>query len=555
MAKLIRPWPLACLMICGLVALPTVTVLSSLFQPFGEEWNHLAETRLTDYIRNTAILGVAVCFFAALIGTAAAYLVGNHDFPGRGFFSWALILPLAVPGYIAAYAYTDLLEFSGPLQTWLRGTFGWGRRDYWFPQVRSLPGAVAILTFTLYPYVYLAARAAFVEQSRCVLEVGRTLDCGPWRSFFRIALPLARPSIVAGTLLVMMETLADFGAVDYFAVDTFATGIYRTWRGLESPTTAAQLATVLLSVVSLVLLVELLARRRARYHQLSSGRAAVSRTKLGIVGSAAAIVVCGLPVLVGFIGPAAIFIFMAIDTGDGRAVEVVREYGSNTLVLSAIAAAIAVALSLIVVYSQRLVRTRTTLIAGKFAGLGYALPGPVIAIGLLAPLSWADHKLNGLLTAGFDLQVGLVFTGSVFAVVMGYQTRFLAVALSMLETSFGRIKPSLDDAARTLGASNTGLMTRIHLPLLRASVFAAFLLVFVDVAKELPATLMLRPFNFDTLAVRVYQLASDERLEEAAFGALVIIGVGLIPVLVLSLLLDRHGRKAPAPPTDEVARV
>lgn len=548
----LKPWPLICLLVCGLVAVPTLTVLASLLQPFGPEWKHLAETRLPLYLRNTAILAVSVCICSAIVGTTSAWLVTACDFPGRRVFHWALLLPLAVPGYLAAYAYTDVLAFSGPVQTWLREAFGWGRRDYWFPAVRSLPGAIAILTFTLYPYVYLAARTAFIEQSSCVMEVGRTLGRGPWRGFFTMALPLARPSIAAGSSLVMMETLADFGAVEYCAVDTFATGIYRTWRSLEAPTAAAQLAALLLTVVSLIVLVEVLARHRARFYQMSSRGQPMRRAKLGPLGAVGAMLACGLPVLLGFILPACIFVHMAITTGDQRAVEVVTDFGRNTLLLAGLAAVIAVGLALLVAYGRRL-SGAVSFAAGKLAGLGYALPGTVVAVGLLAPLSWLDHRINDLFLAAFSWQPGLILTGSIVALIFGYQTRFLGVALAMIESSFDRIRPSMDDAARTLGASSIRLMLRVHLPLMRAGLFAALLLVFVDVVKELPATLMLRPFNFDTLAVRVYLLASDERLEEASFGALVIIAIGLLPVIVLSTLLDRYRKTTPIRNLDEAA--
>ena len=550
--RLLKPWPLLCLLICSLVAVPTLTVLASVLQPFGSEWQHLAETRLPLYLRNTAILAVSVCLLAAIVGTATAWLVTACDFPGRRIFHWALLLPLAVPGYLAAYAYTDLLQFSGPVQTWLRETFGWGRRDYWFPAVRSLPGAIAILPFTLYPYVYLAARTAFIEQSGGVMEVGRTLGRGPWRGFLTVALPLARPSIAAGTSLVMMETLADFGAVDYCAVDTFATGSYRTWRSLEAPTAAAQLAAVLLSVVMLVVLIEVLARRRARFYQTSSRGQPMRRAKLGWRGSMGAVTVCGLPVLLGFVMPAGIFVHMTLTTGDERACEVVTDFGRNTLILAGLAAALAVGLGLLVAYGRRL-SGAVSFAAGKLAGLGYALPGTVVAVGLLAPLSWLDHRINDVLVAMIRWQPGLILTGSIVAVIFGYQTRFLGVALAMIESSFDRIRPSMDDAARTLGTAGVRLLLRVHLPLLRAGLLAALLLVFVDVVKELPATLMLRPFNFDTLAVRVYLLATDERLEEASFGALVIIAIGLLPVVVLSTLLDRHRKNSPIRNLDEAA--
>ncbi|MEM6459963.1 MAG: iron ABC transporter permease [Planctomycetota bacterium] len=535
-------WSLLSLAVCGVVALPTLGVLGSVFMPGGEEWRHLVETRLGTYTRNSLWLVLIVCTAAAVIGTAAAWVVTAFDFPGRRLLYWALLLPLAVPAYLSAYALTDLFQFSGPVQTALRETFGWSRRDYWFPEVRSLGGAAAILTFSLYPYVYLAARTAFVEQSSGALEVARTLGRGPWRGFFTLALPLARPSIAAGTLLVAMETLADFGAVDYCAVDTFALGVYRTWRSLESPVTAAQLSAVLLSVVALLVFAELLARRRARFFQLTTRRQPVRRQRLGAWGSVAALLVCGLPVALGFGLPAGVFVHMAWTTGDARAWEVVRDFTGNSVGLAAAASALAATLALVVVYGRRLGGGVVNAVAGRVAGLGYALPGTVIAIGLLIPLTWVDHRLNAAADAAFGWRPGLILTGGVAAVVLGYQCRFLGVALAMLDASLGRVRPTLDDAARTLGATRLRMVLRVHLPLLRSSVAAAVLLVFVDVVKELPVTLMLRPFNFETLAVRVYQLASDERLEESAFGALVIIGVGLLPVVILSRLIDRHGR-------------
>jgi iron(III) transport system permease protein len=546
-------WSLVCLLIAGVVALPTLMVVVSVFQSSDGEWAHLADTRLPRYVQNTAVLAVGVGLLTVLIGTATAWLVTTCDFPGRSVCHWALLLPLAVPSYLAAYAYTDLLQFSGPVQSWLRETFGWGRKDYWFPPVRSAAGAIFVLTLTLYPYVYLAARTAFIDQAGRALEVGRTLGRGPWAGFLSLSLPLARPSIAAGGALVLMETLADFGTVDYFAVDTFATGVYRTWRSLESPVAASQLAAVLLGVVSVVVLVELVARRRARHFQPGQRALPVHRVRLRGGRAWASAAVCFAPVLLGFVLPAGVFLHLTGTAGDPQAARVVGEFGANSLQLAAAASLIAATLALLVGYGRRLGRGPLSFVAGKFAGLGYALPGTVVAIGLLTPLSWLDHRLNDVLVAAFGWQPGLVLTGSVVAVVFGYQTRFLGVALAMLDASFQRIRPSMDDAARTLGASTPRLMFRVHLPLLRVSLLAAVLLVFVDVVKELPATLMLRPFNFDTLAVRVYQLASDERLDQAAFGALVIIGVGLIPVAVLSRLLDRSAGQTKIDNLDEAA--
>lgn len=520
-----------------MVAVPVATVLYSLTQDAQGEWAHLAQTRLPGYLTNTAFLAVGVCVLAMAVGTAAAWLVTACDFPGRRVLSWALVLPLAVPGYLAAYAYADLLQFAGPVQTQLRETFGWAKGDYWFPDIRTRGGAVFVLASTLYPYVYLAARTAFLEQSACTLEVARTLGRGPWRAFFSVALPLARPSIVAGTALVLMETLADFGAADHCAVDTLATGVYHTWRSLENPTAAAQLASLLLGVVFLAVCLEALARRRARHHALSWRPQTLERRPLGPLGAAAALLLCGVPVLTGFALPAGIFVYMAWSTGDGRAAEVAVDHGKHSLALASIAAAAAVVIAVLIAYAHRLAKGPLTAAAARVAGLGYALPGTVLGLGLLIPLTFLDHRLNDLTRRFFDWTPGLVLSGTVFAVLLGYQTRFLGVALALVQSAFGRVRPSLDDAARTLGTPPRMLLLRVHLPIVRSSVAAAGVLVFVDVVKELPATLMLRPFNFDTLAVRTYQLASDERLEEAAFSALLIIALGLVSVTVLATLL------------------
>ncbi|MEM1213577.1 MAG: iron ABC transporter permease [Planctomycetota bacterium] len=537
------PWTLLALCISAVVALPVAVVLYSLTQDSGDEWAFLAEFRLRGYLTNTAYLALGVCIASAIIGTTTAWLVTTCDFPGRRILSWALILPLAVPAYLAAYAYTDLLQFSGPVQTWLRERYGWGRRDYWFPDLRTVGGAIFILTATTYPYVYLAARTAFLEQSACTLEVARTLGRGPLRAFTSVALPLARPSIAAGTALVLMETLADFGAAEHCAVDTLATGVYHTWRSLENETAAAQLAALLLGIVALAVTVEALARRRAKHHQLTTRFQAFRRQRLGLFTAPLAFLVCAIPVVAGFAIPLGIFAHMAYTTTEERALEIAIDHGSNSLKLAAIAAVICVTLAVLIAYAHRLAKGPLTAFAARFASLGYALPGTVLGVALLIPLTFLDHRLNDLTQALFNTKPGLIFTGTVFAVLLGYQTRFLGVALALLQSAFQRVRPSLDDAARTLGQSRTKTVLRVHLPMLRASVLAAGLLVFVDVVKELPATLMLRPFNFETLAVRTYQMASDERLELASYSALCIIALGLIPVLLLATLLSPRPRK------------
>lgn len=515
--------------IATLLALPILVVVAKVGADSGGWWTHLASTVLGTYVRNTLWLALGVSLLTCVLGISSAWAVSLCEFPGRNTFRWALLLPLAIPTYLSAYAYADLLQFSGPVQSWLREVFEWGRQDYWFPQVRSLPGAAVILSLGLYPYVYLAARTAFLEQSVCVLEVGRTLGLGPWRSFFRIALPLARPSIIAGLSLVLMETLAEFGAVQHCAVDTFATGIYRAFNQPTTPSThalnaAAQLSTCLLVLIALLLGLEVLARRGMRFHHMSTRYRTLPTWRLTGVRAAAAFMVCSVPVVLGFGVPLLLFATKSLRHGDARAREVFLEFGRNSFILAAVASALAVLLALLIAYWQRLHPSPLSHAMGRLAGIGYAIPGVVIAIGVLAVV---------------DVGPSFWLSTTVIALIYGYQTRFLAVSMNFLQAGLTRIKPSIDGAARTLGASPGRMLRSVHFPLLRGTILAASLLVFVDVIKELPATLILAPFNFQTLAVRVYQLASDERLNEASSGALAMILIGLLPVAILSRMLDR----------------
>ncbi len=532
-------WPLASFGVAVLVSLPILVVLGSLGVSSEGEWQHLASTVLPTYIKNTVLLALGVGGLSLLIGVVCAWLVTACRFPGHNFFSWALLLPLSIPTYLIAYAYSDLLQYSGPVQSWLRVTFEWSRQDYWFPEVRSLSGAIVMLSVVLYPYVFLAARTAFLEQSVCALDVSRTLGLSPWKSFFRVALPLGRPSIVAGCSLVLMESVAEFGAVDYCAVDTFATGIYRTWFSLGSITAAAQLSATLLFAVALLFAVERISRGRARHHHATYRYRELPRWELTGFRSALACCTCGLPILVGFLVPTLVFAQMTVRGGDQRAWELALELGKNTFLVATIASSIAVVLALVIAYGLRKTPGPLMRASATVAGLGYAIPGGVIAIGVMIPAVWFDHRVGDLLDSYFNMSTGLIFSGTILAVIVGYQVRFMAVSLNLVDAGFSRIRKSLDDASETLGASQTRTLCRVHLPLMRGSLLAAGLLVFVDVTKELPATIILRPFNFDTLAVRVYQLASDERLYEASTGALMIIGVGLVPVFLLSRSISR----------------
>lgn len=531
-------WMWATLLIAGLVALPVVAVLVHVFMPAPEVWEHLAATVLSRYLWNTLWLTLGVGVGVLLMGVGAGWLVAMCRFPGRGVFEWALLLPLAMPTYVIAYAYTDLLQFTGPVQTLLRETFDWTRHDYHFPNVRSLGGAIVLMSLVLYPYVYLLARAAFLEQSVCVLEAARTLGRGPWRSFTGVAVPLARPAIVAGLALALMETLNDFGAVQFFGVDTFTTGIYRTWFGLGEPVAAAQLAAVLMLIVLVLLVLERWSRGRAAFFNTTGRYRPLPDYPLRGTAGTLAMLACALPVVLGFLVPAGMLMKMTLTHGDPLLGGRFFDYARNSLVLASLASVLAVGLALLLGYGIRLSRTRVTAAAGRIAAMGYAVPGSVIAVGILIPLGWVDGRLYQAL-GGWGLYPGLLLTGTLVALVYAYVVRFLAVSFNSVEASLANITPTMDAASRSLGQSAGRTLWRVHIPLTRGSLFAAGILVFVDVMKELPATIILRPFDFDTLAIRTYELASDERLAQASTSALAIVLVGILPVILLSRALGR----------------
>lgn len=521
------------------LALPVLTVLLTALQPAGPVWRHLAETVLADYLLNSLMLMLGVGAGALLIGVPAAWLVSLHEFPGRRWFEWALLLPMAVPAYIIAYTYTGLLDYAGPVQSLLRDQFQWSRQDYGFPEIRSLPGAIAMLALVLYPYVYLLARAAFLDQSVAVAEVSRTLGAGPWRRFAAVSLPMARPALIAGVSLVQMEALADYGTVQYFGVGTFTTGIFRVWYGMNDAVAAAQLAAQLLLFVFALLVFERASRRRARFHHAGNRHQRPRRQPLAGRAGALAAVACLTPLLLGFAIPATQLAIWALRTAPRMMDARFWPLLWHSLLLAAGAALLVLALALWLGYGLRLRPHPLVRLAVRAAGLGYAVPGTVVAIGVLLPFAAIDRGVDGWARAWFGVSTGLLLSGTVAAVLFAYCARFLPVALQSVEAGLGRIRPSMDDAARALGSSPKGVLGRVHLPMLRGSLSVALLLVFVDVLKELPATLILRPFNFNTLAVRTYELASDERLADSASFALAIVLAGIGPVILLSRAIGR----------------
>lgn len=529
---------IAIIALCLLLSVPVLTVFSSIGDASDGVWAHLADTLLWEYIGQSLMLMTGVGLLVLVLGVAPAWLVTMNRFPGSRLLEWALVLPLAMPAYIIAYTYTGMLDVTGPVQGFIRDTFDLRFGDYWFPQIRSLGGAITMLSLVLYPYVYLLSRMAFVEQSVCVLEVSRTLGAGPWRAFTRVAVPLARPAIIAGLALVLMETLADYGTVQYFGISTFTTGIFRTWFGMGSSTAAAQLSAVLMLFILALVLTEHWSRSRARYHHTSTKYSRLPQIRLQGLRKWLALIFCAAPVVLGFLIPFLQLAYWAWDTRHLVDFSAFSELLFNSLRLALTAAVIALILGLFISYAKRLQPNLLMRSSVRVLSLGYAIPGTVIAVGVLIPFAWVDNSIDAWMQQQFGVSTGLIFSGTLVAVVFAYIVRFLPVAMNTVDAGLGKIRPSMDDAGRSMGMGSWQILRRIHIPMLRGSLLTASLLVFVDVLKELPATLILRPFNFNTLAIRTYELANQERLTEAAASALMIVLAGIIPVIIISLSIS-----------------
>ena len=535
-----RLWTLLAVLIAVPVALPLLVVVGALLYPTTSVWSHLAETVLLTYIINTLGLMVLVAILAASIGIGAAWLTAHYRFVGSDWLSVGLMLPLAAPAYVVGYVYADLLDVTGPLQTFVRDWAGLQLGDYYFPAIRSLPGASLVIALVLYPYIYLLAKTSFENQSGALYESARVLGASPRRLFWRVALPVARPAIMGGLALVLMETIADYGVVEHFGVPTFTTGIFRTWYAMGEHDAALKLAGCLFLFVAVLVLLEQSARRGERFNPLSRN-APANKVQLRGLAGIAAMALCIAPVLVGFIVPVGCLVVLAVGQGDPTLGRGFYSYGINSAVVGVIAAGVCALVALLLSYAERIRRDRWLSVGARLATLGYALPGMVLAVGVLLPLTLIDRSLAGSLTDLLGRPVGLLLTGSMFALVFVYVARFLTVAYNSTQTGMAQLHPQLDAVARTLGSRPLGVLRRIHMPLLRPAVLSGLLLVFIDVVKELPATLILRPFNFETLATRVYRLASDERLAEASTAALIIVALSLLPTIWL-LVLRRRDR-------------
>jgi iron(III) transport system permease protein len=534
-----RLWPSGWTLGAGLVAMvvlaPVLSVLWIAATPTENIWPHLMATVLPRYLANTLILMLGVAALTAVAGTGTAWLVTMYRFPGRGWLAVALLFPMAIPAYVGAYALVDFLDYAGPFQTGLRATFGWtGAQDYWFPEMRARGPAMIVLAGALYPYVYLLARAAFRETSAEAYETARALGCGPWALFWRVGLPMARPAIAAGVALAMMETVADYGTVQYFGVQTLTTGIFSTWLNGGNAGGAAQIAGVVLVLIFLLVALERISRRRARFHRTS--RAARPVTPLHLHGLAAGLATgaCLLPFAIGFVLPVAMMTKLSLANLDVWVDPALGAALANTLMVGGIAAVITVMAALCLVYGLRLLGRGVARWVLPVTALGYAAPGAVLALGLLIPLAALDHWLADRIENVTGLDPGLMLTGTSAAIVLAYVVRFFGVAQGAVDTAFGRVSPNLPMAARSLGRSAGGALRAVYVPIMRGSVATALLIVFVDCVKELPATLLLRPFNFNTLSTRVFELASLEQLGQAAPAALLVMGVGLVAVFALA---------------------
>lgn len=520
---------LASLAVALLVGVPILGVLSNLLviDADSDTFAHLWATVMPEYLLNSLAIAAIVALLAGAGGVGCAWFVAVFDFPGKRVFEWALVLPLAMPAYVVAYAYTDFLQFAGPVQSALRAAFGWRAGDYWFPQIRSIGGAGVLFAMVLYPYVYLLARNAFLERSPRMGDAARTLGLGPWAAFFKVSLPLARPAAVAGIALALMETLADYGAVAYFGVPTLTTGIYKSWYAFSDRTAAAQIAAVLLLTVIVLMVLEQKSRGRARYYAVGGRIKQSEPLRLRGWPGWGASLFCAIPVVLGFVLPVAILLrLLAREEEIGLHARYLG-WLSNSVLLGLVTAAIAVVVCVLLGYAARASRSRVQAACNRVVSMGYAVPGAVIAVGILIPLSRLDAW-------GAERGWTMVLTGSVVALVYAYLVRFLAVSYQSVQAGLVKITPSMDASARVLGLGVLGTLWRVHAPLLWRSLLTAGLLVFVDVVKELPATLTVRPFNFDTLAVITHQLASDERLGEAALPALTIVLIAFVPVIVLA---------------------
>ena len=509
---------------------PILIILSSVFADYSENWSHIYEYVLGDYILNSLILVSGVSLLVMIIGSLTAWLVTNYQFFGKRFFEWGLILPLAIPPYILAYTFTGLFDSYGTMNEIARSLFNLQQNEMLFPNIRNIYGAIVVFSFTLYPYVYLICRTAFLNQSRSMFEVGRTLGLSQASIFLKLALPLVRPALIAGTMIVAMETLSDFGAVDHFAISTFTTGIFRTWYGMYDLTTAMQLASMLLIFITFCLVIERTSRKNANYSTIGSNFKPTQVTRLGSLGSSVCFFVCFVPIFIGFILPILEILNWSLRFNTSFFNEQFFSISLNTVLLSILSAILCTFIAMIINFSIRYKNSSVIKSINPFLNIGYAVPGLILAVGIVQLFVFLDNNILN----SFE---GYFLTGSLFGLIFAYIIKSYALANSTYEAGYQKISQTIDDSARVLKSTGLNLLFRVHFPILKTSFFTSILLVTSEVVKELPATLILRPFNFETLAVSTYIYASEERMVEAAAPATAIILIGLIPIFFISQMI------------------
>ncbi|WP_016899192.1 ABC transporter permease [Pseudoalteromonas sp. PAMC 22718] len=523
-----------------LLSTPLFFLLVESLQGDSEVFTHLWNTVLWDYISNTVLLVLGVGLLSCLIALPLGWLTAYCRFPGKQQFEWALMLPLAMPTYIIAYVYTDLLDYAGPVQITLREWFGWqSPSDYWFFDIRTLPGAIIMIALVLYPYLYLIFKTALREQSFKLVQASQLMGLSAWKSFFKVSLVLSRGAIVAALALISMETMADFATVSYFAVSTLTTAVYDTWFGYYSLTAAAKISGVMLLLLFLALITERFSRRNQAVFERQSS---VNSEALYILKGKSAWLAtgfCSLILIISFIIPMVVLLKYAITYFDQAWSSDFFSYAWQSLKVAAVVSVVTIVLSVLVVFYQRIAKQANPLIPGRLASTGYALPGTVLAIAVLLPLTLLENTINRILTP-YDLDIGLLLTGSLLTIIFAYIVRFYAVAHGAIESSFSRISPSLDMASQSMGKSQGRTLRLVHLPLLRRGLLTAGLLVFIECMKELPAALLLRPFDFESLATHVFQYVSDEQLELASISALFIVVVGFIPLYFINRSMEQR---------------
>lgn len=523
-------WHLAVVLLAGLVMVPIGVIFASLVHPEQDIWSHLADTMLATLVVNTFWLSLGVLLGTFVLGVSLGWLTGACSFPGRAFFSWALTLPMAIPAYVMAFIFIGVMDFTGPIQSFIRTVIG---IENFMVEVRSTPFVVLVLSLTLYPYVYLLSRAAFLSQGKTLLEAARTLGTSPWGAFCKVLLPMARPWIVSGLVLVLMETLADFGAVSIFNYDTFTTAIYKAWFGFFSLNAAAQLSSVLVVFALALVLVEGLYRSKMRFYANSKGGSVHARLVLQGTHKIIAILFCSLILLVAFVLPCAQLIFWAWQSGVEYGFPDYHDHLFTTMFLGGCGALLTCLAALVLSYAKRKYPTSRNNFLCKLATMGYALPGTVLAVGIFVPVAWLDNNVQHIVRGIWGLETGPLLQGTVLVMFMAYVVRFLAAGFGGIDATMQAINPNLDEAASIAGVKGWRLIRQIHLPLLKKGALTALIMVMIDIVKEMPITLMTRPFGWDTLAVKIYELTSEGEWERAALPGLYLVLVSTLPVFIL----------------------